>query len=87
MATGDPARADNLTPRRPVLIFNPIAGRGDPEAELGAATLRLAAAFGAEAGLRVMLTGTRPEAHAEQLARAALEDGADLAVARCGGGA
>ncbi|GBF88835.1 lipid kinase [Raphidocelis subcapitata] len=80
------AQAPAHAPRRPVLIFNPIAGRGDPAAELGAATLRLAAAFGAGggAGLRVMLT--RPDVHAEQLARAALDDGADLIVASGGDG-
>jgi hypothetical protein len=75
--------ADAPRPARAFLIFNPIAGQGAPDAELGAVALRLSAAL--PGGLTVLQT--RPDVHAEALARRALDEGADLVVVRWGRGA
>jgi hypothetical protein len=71
--------SDTPGPERAFLIFNPIAGQGALDAELGAIALRLSAAFAS--GLTVLQT--RPDAPAEALARRALQQGADLVVVRC----
>jgi hypothetical protein len=66
-------------PQRPVLIFNPVAGQEAATDMLGRIALRLGNRF---PQLTIMVT--QPDVHAEALAQRALEQGADLVVARCG---
>lgn len=66
-----------VTPQRPYLIFNPVAGQEPPDQMLGRIALKLAGSYP-----QLTVMQTRPDVHAEALAARALEQGADLVVAR-----
>lgn len=62
------------------LIFNPVAGQGDPKQDLAQIRSLL------EAECELTIWETTPDVDADQLARMALEEGSDLVVASGGDG-
>lgn len=63
------------------VIFNPISGTGDPDTDAALIEQHLGVSFGT-----VTIRRTTPDVGAAELARAALDDGADVVVASGGDG-
>lgn len=81
-ASKSPALADAPPPGGRVdVIFNPISGTRDPDTDAALIERHLAVAFNV-----VNIRRTTPDVGAAELARAALDDGADVVVASGGDG-